>query len=73
MARVEVTRKGKKIKYIMANDEASIVYLATQVCIPHIFPSRADKLQFPDKMIFDLDPSVPDKEMLKTPIHTHPD
>ncbi len=65
MQRIEVSRKGKKIKYIMANDEASIVYLATQVCISHIFPSRIDKLQFPDKMIFDLDPSVPDKEMLK--------
>jgi bifunctional non-homologous end joining protein LigD len=60
MKRVEVTRKGKKIKYIMANDEPSIVYLATQVIIPHIWPSRHDKIEYPDKMIFDLDPQVPD-------------
>lgn len=60
MKRVEVTRKGSKIKYIMAQDEASIVYLATQVLIPHIWPSRYDKIEYPDKMIFDLDPQVND-------------
>ncbi len=63
MKRVEVEHKGKKITYIMANDEESIVYLATQMVIPHIWPSRKDKLYYPDKMIFDLDPSVNDIPM----------
>lgn len=63
MKRVEVERKGSKINYIMANDEESIVYLATQMVIPHIWPARADKLDYPDKMIFDLDPSVNDVAM----------
>ena len=63
MERVEVEHKGKTITYIMANDEESIVYLATQMVIPHLYPSRADKLDYPDKMIFDLDPSVNDVTM----------
>jgi len=65
MDRAEISRKGKKIKYIMTNNEASIVYLATQVCIPHILPSKVDKIKFPDKMIFDLDPSVLDYKILQ--------
>ena len=63
MKKVEIFRKGKKIKYIMANDEESIAYLATQMVIPHIWPARVDKLEYPDKMIFDLDPSVNDVAM----------
>ncbi len=62
MKKVEVKRKTSKIKYVMANDEESIVYLATQVVVPHIWPARADKLDYPDRMIFDLDPSVNDFE-----------
>ncbi len=64
--RADVKRKGKEITYVMANDEESIVYLATQMVIPHIWPSRVDKLDYPDKMIFDLDPSVNDIEMTQT-------
>lgn len=60
MERAEITHKGRKIKYIMAQDEASIVFLATQVLIPHIWPSRHDKIEYPDRMIFDLDPQVND-------------
>jgi bifunctional non-homologous end joining protein LigD len=63
MHRVEVEHKERSILYIMANDEESIVYLATQMVIPHIYPSRADKLDYPDRMIFDLDPSVNDIPM----------
>jgi len=61
--RVEVERKGKSITYVMANDEASIAYLATQLVIPHIMPARYDRLDYPDKMIFDLDPSINDYKM----------
>lgn len=65
MKRVEVSRKGKMIRYIMANDEPSLVYLATQVVIPHIWPARYGRIEYPDKMIFDLDPSDMDFSKLQ--------
>lgn len=63
MKRAHVERNDKEINYIMANDEESIVYLATQMVIAHIWPARVDKLEYPDRMIFDLDPSVNDIKM----------
>lgn len=55
---VPVGRKEKKaIRMLLCNDEATLLYLANQGCItPHIWLSRYDKLQYPDRMIFDLDP-----------------
>lgn len=45
------------VNYVVCNDAATLVYLAQQACItPHIWLSRIDKLHYPDRMIFDLDP-----------------
>ena len=42
----------------MANDAATLVYLAGQASITlHAWLSRRDRLEQPDRMIFDLDPS----------------
>lgn len=42
----------------LCNDTATLVYLANQACItPHTWLSKIDKLELPDKIIFDLDPS----------------
>ena len=42
----------------VANDAATLVYLAGQnVVTPHVWTSRADRLERPDRLIFDLDPS----------------
>ena len=39
----------------------ALVYLANQDCVTfHTWLSRIDKLHFPDRMIFDLDPSTKD-------------
>jgi len=47
------------VKYVVCNDVATLVYLANQLSITfHLWLSRIDKLNFPDRMIFDLDPSV---------------
>ncbi len=47
---------GKNV-YVVCNKAATLVYLANQGCItPHIWLSRKDKLDYPDRMIFDLDP-----------------
>lgn len=43
---------------VICNDAATLVYLANQACItPHIWLSKTDKLNYPDRIIFDLDPS----------------
>lgn len=49
---------GDTVNYVIVNNAATLVYLANQACItPHIWLSRTDKLEYPDRMIFDLDPS----------------
>ena len=52
--------------YAIVKDEAAIVYLGNQVIVPHIMVTRADKPNIPDKIIFDMDPSLPDLQPLKS-------
>ena len=56
--RVEVPRRrGGSVCHALADDAATLVWLANQNCItPHVWTSRADRLDRPDRMIFDLDP-----------------
>ncbi len=47
-----------KTKYVIIEKTADLVYLATQAVITvHTFLSRKDKLNYHDKIVFDLDPS----------------
>ncbi len=47
--------------YVICNNRATLVYIANQACItPHIWLSKRDKLNYPDRMIFDLDPADSD-------------
>lgn len=56
-AKVEVLESGEIQDQVLANDAATVVYLANQYTITlHIWLSRADRLYYPDRMIFDLDP-----------------
>jgi bifunctional non-homologous end joining protein LigD len=48
---------GGIVHYAMANSQAALVYLANFVCVPHIWLSKVPKLNYADRMIFDLDPS----------------
>lgn len=58
------TKKIKKqiggfVNYVVINNVATLVYLANLACIaPQLWLSRIDKLDYPDRMIFDLDPSI---------------
>jgi bifunctional non-homologous end joining protein LigD len=56
--RVSVPRRaGGTVTHPMANDAATLVWLANQNAITlHLWTSRADRLDRPDRMIFDLDP-----------------
>jgi bifunctional non-homologous end joining protein LigD len=56
--RVTVAKKGGTVQHVVARDAATLVYLADQACITiHSWLSRADRLDRPDRIIFDLDPS----------------
>lgn len=49
---------GKIVNYVVVNNAATLVYLANQACITmHTWLSRTDKIDIPDRMIFDLDPA----------------
>jgi bifunctional non-homologous end joining protein LigD len=56
--RVEVPRRrGGAVTHATIESADTLVYLAGQACItPHIWLSRADRLDCPDQLIFDLDP-----------------
>jgi len=57
LKRVEVGKRGGSLWHVLANDAATLVWLANQNCItPHVWLARADRLERPDRMIFDLDP-----------------
>jgi bifunctional non-homologous end joining protein LigD len=58
IARVEVAKKGGALTQVLAQDAATLVYLAAQnVVTPHVWLSRADAPREPDRLILDFDPS----------------
>jgi bifunctional non-homologous end joining protein LigD len=59
ISRVVVRRRGgETLTHAVIDNTATLVYIANQNCItPHVWPSRLDRIDFPDRLIFDLDPS----------------
>jgi bifunctional non-homologous end joining protein LigD len=58
IATVEVPKKGGTLTQVLANDAATLVYLAGQNAVtPHVWLSRADEPRKPDRLILDFDPS----------------
>jgi bifunctional non-homologous end joining protein LigD len=52
-------REGGALTQVLANDAPTLVYLAGQNAItPHIWTARADRLEQPDRVVFDLDPAT---------------
>lgn len=59
--RATVKKVGGTVRHVVCDDVSTLVYLANQACITlHTWLSRVDKPEFPDQMIFDLDPSTDD-------------
>ena len=59
--RVELDKESGTVTHVVANRAATLVYLANQACITlHAALSRADRIDFPDRLVFDLDPSDDD-------------
>jgi bifunctional non-homologous end joining protein LigD len=51
-------RRGGAIEHVLANDEPTLRWLANQNCItPHVWTARRDRLDRPDRVVFDLDPA----------------
>ncbi len=61
IARVSVPKRDGTVCHLLANDRATLQWLAQQGCVtPHVFTSRADRLDRPDRLVIDLDPSTDD-------------
>lgn len=57
--KAKVKKKGGWVNYVICNSKETLVYLANQGTITfHVTLSKLDKLDYPDKLIFDLDPSA---------------
>lgn len=57
LRRVSVAKEEGRIEHVVCNNAATLVYLANQGALTfHMWQSRAPKVTFPDRMVFDLDP-----------------
>ena len=58
MHRVTVKKRDGTVTHALADDAATLAYLAGQnVVTPHVWLSRADEPRKPDRLILDFDPS----------------
>jgi bifunctional non-homologous end joining protein LigD len=61
LERVAVDKHGGSVCHLLANDRAALQWLGQQGCVtPHVFPRRADRLDRPDRLVIDLDPTLDD-------------
>lgn len=64
VATVEVPKRTHPpgvVHHVLANDRETLQWLAQQGCVtPHVFTERADRLDRPDRLVVDLDPSHED-------------
>lgn len=64
--RIEIKTEDGVNHQVICNDKKTLVYLANQGVITlHIWLSRKDKLDYPDKIVFDLDPPQGSFEKVK--------
>jgi bifunctional non-homologous end joining protein LigD len=59
ISRVTVPKVGGTVTHVICDDAATLVYIANQGSLtPHVWLSRVDHLDRPDRMIIDLDPGA---------------
>jgi bifunctional non-homologous end joining protein LigD len=65
--RATVNKRDGEVTHVVCNNASTLAYLANQACVElHVWSSRIDKLDHPDRMIFDLDPSGDDFEPVRS-------
>jgi len=58
--------RGGSVNHIICSNSATLVYIANLACItPHAWMSRVDHPNYPDMLIFDLDPPDDDFEPVR--------
>ncbi len=67
---VKVPLKNDSVKkytnYVICNNKETLIYLANQAVLEyHIWLSNINRLNYPDKIVFDLDPGTEDFEPIK--------
>jgi bifunctional non-homologous end joining protein LigD len=68
---VTVEKAGGRVRHVLVQNAATLVYLANQGCItPHAWLSRRDQLDSPDQLVFDLDPPDQDPEGVRNAART---
>ncbi len=61
LRRVRLAKQNGEVDHIVAEDQADLIYLANQACVAfHVWFSRVDRVDHPDRMVLDLDPSDDD-------------
>lgn len=64
--RHKLIKQGGYVTHILVNNQATFVYLANQACITfHLALSTVDKIDHPRYLLFDIDPSTQDLNMVK--------
>ncbi|MCF7800209.1 non-homologous end-joining DNA ligase [Candidatus Babeliales bacterium] len=62
----KLEKAGGYTNYVVINNTATLIYLVNQACItPHLWLSKIDKPQYPDRIIIDLDPSGKNFSMIQ--------
>ena len=71
MGRVRVSKEGGTVVHPTADRRDALRWLANQNCvIVHAWLSKRDRLHTPDRIVFDLDPSVDDFAVVKATART---
>lgn len=65
--RVEVPKAKGMTTYPVCNNSRALAYIANHNCVEfHVLTVRADDLRHPDRLVFDLDPSVDDFSQVRS-------
>src|SRR5918995_1489043 len=64
--RARLAKQNGAVDHVVAEDAATLVYLANQACVTlHVGLSRVDRIDHPDRLVIDLDPSDGDFEKVR--------